>query len=106
MKTQEDDDWRCDVCTKHLQITAELLSLSRGIKPPKTEQLAEIMAMIESDSENEIFKVFEEEKEKTQELVKDLTYSETDRIVYIFRILHLALNAGKYKEKVEKILGS
>lgn len=44
------------------------------------------------------------EKEKVQEIFSDVTFSESDRILYIFRILYLALNAGKYKERVGKVI--
>ncbi|MHA1591754.1 MAG: hypothetical protein ACTSUP_04730 [Candidatus Heimdallarchaeaceae archaeon] len=104
LKNIEDDNWRCKSCMKHLSIASEMLSLSRGIKPPKPEKLAEIMAKIESDSEAEIFRVFEEKKDEVQEIFSDITFTDSDRVLYIFRILYLALNSGKYKEMVEKII--
>ncbi|MCK4972602.1 MAG: hypothetical protein KAS52_04720 [Candidatus Heimdallarchaeota archaeon] len=104
LKNLEDDNWRCKICMKHLSKASDMLSLSRGIKPPNPEMLAEIMAKIESDSEVEIFRVFEEEKDKVQEIFSDVTFADSDRILYIFRILYLALHSGKYKEMVEKII--
>ena len=88
----------------HLSKASEMLSLSRGIDPPEPEKLAEIMAKIEADSETEIFRVFEEKKEEVQELFRDITFSDSDRILYIFRILYLALHSGEYKEMVENII--
>ncbi len=104
LKNLEDDNWRCKICMKHLSIASEMLSLSRGIKPPKPEKLAEIMAKIESDSETEIFRVFEEKKEEVQEIFSDISFADSDRVLYIFRILHLALHSGEYKEMVETII--
>jgi len=104
LKSLEDDNWKCKICMKHLSKASELLSLSRGIKPPKPEKLAEIMAKIESDSEAEIFRVFEDKKEEVQEIFSDITFTDSDRILYVFRILYLALHAGKYKEMVDKII--
>jgi hypothetical protein len=104
LKNLEDDNWRCNICMKHLSKASELLSLSRDIKPPKPEKLAEIMAKIEADSESELFRVFEEKKEEVQEIFSDITFTDSDRILYIFRILYLALNSGKYKEMVDKVI--
>lgn len=104
LKNLEDDNWKCKICMKHLSKASELLSLSRNIKPPKPEKLAEIMAKIEADSETELFRVFEEKKEEVQEIFSDVTFTDSDRILYIFRILYLALNSGKYEEMAEKII--
>ncbi len=104
LKNLEDDNWRCKICMKHLSKASELLSLSKGIKPPKPEKLAEIMTKIDADSETEIFRVFEEREEEVQEIFRDVTFTESDRILYVFRILYFALNSGKYKEMAEKII--
>ena len=104
LKTQEDDSWRCNICMKHLTKASQLLALSKDIKPPKPEDLAEIMALIESDSETEVFRVLEDENEKVQQIFSDVTFKDSDRILYVFRILYLALNAGKYEEKVQKLM--
>ncbi len=104
LKNLEDDNWRCDICMKHLSKASKLLSLSKGITPPKPEKLAEIMAKIEADSETELFRVFEEKEDEIQKIFKDVTFTESDRILYVFRVLYLALNSGKYKEMAEKII--
>jgi len=104
LKTLEDDGWRCKICMKHLSKASELLSLSKGIKPPKPEKLAEIMAQIESDSEAEIFRVFKEKKDEVQEIFREITFTDSERILYVFRILHLALNSEKYEKMMKKII--
>ena len=62
------------------------------------------MAKIESDSEVELFRVFEDKKDEIQEIFRDITFADSDRILYIFRILHLALHSGEYKEMVENTI--
>ena len=99
-----DDTWRCDECKTTLDRVGKMLALSLNIKQPKIDCLAKLMSAIDMFQEDEQIRLFEQYDEELKEIIKDCSFTETNRLLETFKTIYLLVKSEEFKDELKKCL--
>lgn len=105
IRQHSDDTWRCDECKSTLSKVSKMLALSMGIKEPKVENLAKLMSNIDMYHEDEQIRLFEQYDDEIKEMIKDCSFTETNRVLETFKTIYLLLKVDEFKDEIKQCFG-
>jgi len=101
LRQHSDDTWRCDECKTILRKVSKMLALSMQIDEPDVECLANLMSATDMYMEDEQIRLFEEYEEEMQELVKDCSFEESNKMLKTFHTIYMLLKAEEFQDELK-----
>ncbi|MFW9852819.1 MAG: hypothetical protein ACFFDS_07750, partial [Candidatus Thorarchaeota archaeon] len=101
LRQHSDETWKCDECKRTLSKVGKLIGLSMKINPPDFESLSTLMSAIDSFHEEEQIRLFEQYEDEVKEVIKDCSFTESNKILEIFKILYLMINVEEFSDEIK-----
>ena len=90
---------------KTIDTIGGLIALILNKKPPSSNCLTKIIQKILEDNENEVFRIFDENKDEVTKLVYNIEGRETERGLFVINVLLAIINQDKYRKEINECLG-
>ena len=104
LRQHSDDTWKCDECKRTLSKVGKLIGLSMKTNPPDGDSLSKLMSSIDMFHEDEQIRLFEQYEEEVKEIIKDCSFSESNKLLEIFKIIYLMINVKEFEDEINACL--
>ena len=101
LRQHTDDTWKSEESRKTLSKVAKFIGLSMRINPPDADCLAKLISSIDMFHEDEQIRLFEQYEDEVKEVIKECSFTESNKILELFKIIYLMINAEEFKNEIE-----